>query len=736
MPLVTRVQQRPVREIAVPDTLSPSALELGELASTGVLDVLAASLRLSRKGGFTGIPLLAFTIAFLTSGTRMGVRPFIAAFRRPLKRIAAVADCLRFPSSASVSRAFGGIDRATAERFADVALGLTVTPDMAKLLTHPSACHYDSMGDPLHVLDIDPTVQPFRQRDLVEGDEFPDPARVAPGVPGYTGHYRGEVRIRHVTVCAAGPGLWVGYRISEDNPHLAALFTSTLRPALSVMSQVGVALPRVLVRGDGEFGSAGVARAIVDLGVQLLVRINRFGLLDRPEVSEALRSAVWEEVQTGASRVREAADLGLVTLHPSSKSADEGAPGIQLRVVVSRRRVDSEKVAYGTYRDGYQFEMFATTLSPDRWSPGDIVSLYGGRSVIENRFAQEDRELALGRTFSFNPHGQAVFTALGLFLWNHWTCAGFRDAPPAAPPAPSPRADRATTKPTLPTPAVVPPEPVADGPPAEPVAVVPPAAHVADTPLVEEDATFAEEHDHSIRSNLHPSDPFPGASPPDRQVVGSILSTAFDDLIQRPGWSIDGATHLRCPNGQRLFPFSVSNEGPGRPKPQIIIRTDVGACDGCRLRAECFGSARPNTYKQIARSVQVSEANFLRGFLKRHPPGRRVKPIPTRRLAAVPSRTAPTPTPPTRPLIQPTPPIVLGPWECARPSMAPAAFRKRGRHRHDDVRVEVRVQRTERHPRGGTTRRQSREERENRWRLLATVTMTLYVRSRTPKLGL
>ncbi|MDQ8155330.1 MAG: hypothetical protein P3B98_11780 [Gemmatimonadota bacterium] len=742
MPLVTEVVQRPVREVAIPDALGPAAQVLAELLEGGAVRALGESLRLSRKGGFTGVPLVAFVLAFLASTTERGVRPFIKAFKRPLQRVAAVAGCTRFPSSASVSRAFTGIDQATAERFADVALSMAVTPGLRELLTHPTALHRDSRGDSLCVLDIDPSVQAFRQRDLIAGEDFPAPDRVAPGVAGYTGHHRGEIRIRHVAVCAAGPGVWLGYRMSEDNQHLASLFTSAIRPALSVTSEAGIPLEQVLLRGDGEFGSAGVARAIVGLGVQLLVRISRYGLLDRPEVLETLRIATWEQVPAGAKRVREATDLGTVLLHPSAKSADAGEPGVSLRVVVCRRKVPSESdVHYGAWHDGYQMELFGTTLPADRWPARDVVALYGGRSAIENRFAQEDRELRLGRTFTYNAFGQAVFTALGLFLWNYRTCSGFREAPSSAVAPLSERVDLRVPD-THPSSLVTPPAPpqdLVDGPLLSPEQVEPqllsppeaahgiePAAAVWHAPV----ATEVGERDRSVLRRPAPADPFPGATDEDRTTATAILTRAFDTLANRPGWSLDDEhPQLRCPNGKRLFPFSVTAPGRGRPMPQVIIRTDVGACDGCPMRLECFASDKPNSYKQVARAISPEDAAFVAAFLNAHPPSRRL--VQRTKTAGPPNRRTAPPRA-TEPLIQLPATSTPGPWECAAPTMTPADLRRRAVARYEAVRVEIRIGRAPRRPPSTTTRRRTWADREARWRHQTTVTLTLYVRPKSP----
>jgi hypothetical protein len=726
LPLVTETVQRPAHDPAVPDILAPSAQLLGELRESGALETLGGALRLSRRGGYTGVPLISFGLTYLAACTPLGLRPFWETHKRPLKRVAAVAGCTAFPSSGSVSRALVKVDSKTADGFADVALSTEANPQLVQVLSHPSVVHRDSRGDPLHVLDIDPTVQAYRLRDLIEGDDYPEPERQAPGVPGYTGHHRGEVRIRHLAVCHAGAGVWLSYRVSDDNPRLSTFFPSVLVPALDVMRSAGIQPSQILVRGDAEFGSAGVARAIVELGVQLLVRIGRYRLLDRPEVLERLQRADWEEVPSGAVRVREAADLGTVMLHPSDKSADAGTPGIALRVVVARRKVDSNEVTYGTLRDGYQYELFATTLSAEAWSAADIVALYGGRSAIENRFAQEDRELELGRTFSYRAPGQAVFTALGLFLWNYWTTTGFLEAPAAdAVPKPIPRelrpieaaggAEQPVHERATPDSADAAPEPVE---PAEPVRKDP--SPPPDPPASPVPAD--------------PMDPYPGVPAEERASLVTILRSAYGDLLQLPGWSIESAGFLRCPNNKRLFPFCLAKTGPGRPKPQAIVRSDVGACDGCPLRPECFASNRPNVYKQIGRAISIDDAAFLASFLDRHPPGRRSRPL---AQGARSPRATPKPAQrPTVPIVSPPSTGAVGPWRCANPTFQAAAARQRARSRHANARVEILINRRRRpapHPTDLGRTRRTWEQREARWRLDATVTLIRYVPRQPPK---
>ena len=731
---------------------SPLLPILAELDGEGVLEALAGGLRLSRRGGYTGLPLVVFALVFLSARAREGLRPFWTRFKRPLKRVAAVAGLTALPSSGSVSRALGKISAATADQFADVALSLQATPALAQVLSHPSVVHRDSRGDGLHVIDIDPSVQAYRLRDLVESDDHPEPERLAPGVAGYTGHHRGEVRIRHVAVCHAGAGVWLSYQMSENNPRLSVFFSGVLSPAIRVLEGANVAASQILVRGDAEFGSAGVARAIVDLGVQLLVRIARYRLLDRPEVQQTLQVAAWEEVVLGGVRVREAAELGMIMLHPSSKSADAGGSGILLRVVVARRKVEASTVTYGTLRDGHQYELFATTLSADAWSPADIVELYAGRSAIENRFAQEDRELDLGRTFSYHAPGQAVFTAIGLSLWNHWTCAGFLASPPAVVSEATPR------KPRPEVPAV----PVDNSPAALAVVAVAPvqpdmtapqpdAQAVHDSPdnatalAVVGVAPVQPVHDRPAATATEPSprsdpmDPFPGADDDERDAMVVVLRSAYRDQLQVPHWSIDPVGFLRCPNGKRLFPFCIAKVGKGRPRPQVMIRTDVGACDGCPHRTECYASSRPNTYKQISRSIAPAELSVVSAFLARHPPGRTARSIRPRPPEAPPEPPSEEPTTaalPTTELVGPPPPATIGPWTVLGPTFAAAAARERARARHAHVRVEIRISRRRRARVASADLRRTRRswaQRDDRWRLDACVHLTLLVPRQPPK---
>ena len=119
-------------------------------------------------------------------------------------------------------------------------------------------------------------------------------------------------------------------------------------------------------------------------------------MLEPAEVRRRRDACGWQPVKDGQTGpARQAAELG-------SWRLEEGP----IRLVVSRFRPAEPPRGAGTVIDGWQYEVFATDLSADRWPAAEAVALYLGRSGQENYFALEDRELQLDRTFSQEPGGQ------------------------------------------------------------------------------------------------------------------------------------------------------------------------------------------------------------------------------------------------------------------------------------------------------------------------------------------
>lgn len=673
MPLsVEEVTSPRVDTRRLPDALGPGALLLADLVQGGLLPPLAKALRLARKGGHAVPGLLAFALVFLVAGPGWGIKPFWSRFRRNLPRVAAIAGLRALPSSSAVGRALRKLDPATVDAFTDAVL--TELPGADDLLRHPAVVHRDRTGQPLHVVDIDPSPQAFRQRDLIDDDEHPEPERLAPGVPGYTAQHRGEVRMRHLPCLHAGSGLWLGYRLLTGNGGLSAVtgwLTGLVRDRLA---RLGIGPAHIAMRGDKEFGAAGVVGAILDRGVHVLVRLAHYELFDKPEVVAAMAAGPWLPVESTGRRRREALDLGLFLLHPSEKAEDAGRPPVQLRVVVSRHPCEG-KPDKGVLRDGYQLEQFGTSLSPQGWTAADVVQLYGGRSCIENGLACEDRELALGRTFSYHPAGQQWMVALGLWLWNWFTLQGVRHKPLPTP-----------VEETAPSPDPVPPEASAPAPATEALPLPAPGTRGPDAPQGEAPEAVPPAASRPEASGARLASPgrvdlFSGLSQGQRDALAETLSLAFADVLSWPGWSLDSAALvLRCPQQQRLRPFSIVQGRRKQKRAQLLVRTDVGACAGCPLRSDCFASTKARAYKQIARAVSTAQAEATRAALQqRRQRSWAASPRPplVPAAAAPPAPAASPPPPPWQPL----PTVVVGSQPVVVPLFLPAAARQHYRHR-------------------------------------------------------
>lgn len=477
---------------------------------------------------------------------------------------------------------------------------------------------------------------------------MPAGVRRSVGEPGYTGHKRGDVRVRHVPLLHAGAGLWLAYRLVEKEGSIV--------PVLAELLKVGLAsLPRArtVVRGDGEFGSVGAMSTVADAGAHHLTRVSRYPLLDREEVAAAFPTLVWREVPSaGAGPARQAADLGVFEFHPSEGAAGTGAP-VSTRVVVSRFQRSSPP-EHGVLRGGYQIELFATSLPADAWPAGDTVALYFGRGAIENRYAQEDREFDMGRTFSEHAPGQEWVAFLAYFLWNLMVCEG--TAATAALPTPAPQE-------ALPSQA---PGPHEGSSPLE-VNVEPPgqeaqiAAH--DAPGVDSLPSTSAAAD-----DLAPTD--------DANEAAEVWRLVRDAVPLRPNWRLDDDAHaLRCPTGKRHYVFAAYPSTSQHNKAnRILLRGEIGACDGCPLRHRC-SAHKPGTYKQLSVRVPEGDARRASALLARARDSRpRRPPTRPRERDASPSREVQSPAVPhlahqIGPLLPP------GPLVPASPLYLPAAAR-------------------------------------------------------------
>ena len=671
MPLHVVTRKKTDTPSRVPDALQLGTAMLASLREHQVLANMASWLPLSRRAGHGTRGLFTFAVVFLMAGRSWGIRPFALQFGTALARLVApVAGLIALPTAASMSRALGSLTHVAVRSCLDQLLAGDV--GVKRLLGSPHVLHRDAQGQGWHVLDLDPTVEAFRQRGLPDDAALPQPNRLAPGTPGYTGHKRGDLRIRHVPVQHAGAGAWLAYRLDATGGSLLPVVADVVRVARNAIPVEGGA-PRVVLRADGEFGSVGSMRTIVAEGVAVLTRLSRYALLDRDEVVALLPGLTWRVVRSsGGGPLRQAADLGLFTLYPDDGAAGSKDGPVQVRVVVTRF-ARSSPPEHGVLRDGFQIELFATTLPSDAWPPEDVVALYFGRSAMENRFAQEDREFGIDRTFSYHPPGQEWMSGIALFLWNVLISRGVAADP--LPVSASPQAARpATAEPSL-----------TDSVPPWPLPASESRNKTGVAPVVEAEPT----QQRTTPESDHPGSA-QGASPEESALhkeLWTITRSAFANLEAMPGWRLDDAEmEIRCPNEKRLFPFSSETHirkrkhGP-KPRHRLWIRTQTGACDGCPVRTTCRTTDRPNIPKQLARDIKSEVKARVAQLLKDLRRIRRPKEIRTgierrrdRLLAS--SKTV---IPATRPFLVPLPDGIAGHLLPDSPLFLPAQTRARAR---------------------------------------------------------
>lgn len=633
----------------VPPEQKAGVLALERIGRTGLLDLLDGHLEMFHSRGHQVRALFASAVLFLSAGPLGGIRPFLQAMRtRTRSRLGALVGVRSIATAPSLSRKLSRLEHDQVRPFVASLLKASVCTE---LLSHPAVLHLDAIGNGWHVTDVDPTIDAARQRDLPEGDDLPDAKRRASGEPGYVGRKRGEVRQRLVPVMHDGAGVWLAMWLVAEEGSIVTACAGVLACAMATLSEHGGA-HSVIVRGDGEFGSAGAIRAIIDSGAHPLVRLTRYTLIDREQVTAHLRGATWYPMRPGESGVkREAAEVGTFTLRGSTDSDNEAV--VTVRVVVTRFRRESPP-SHGVKRDGHQLELFATTLDPVPWPAPDVAELYAGRGTIENRFAQEDREFNVERTFSFHPPGQEWMCGVALFLWNELVRAGM-----SVRPAPEARQPQALRPPLEIAPVGT---SVEDDVSVEPIG----APDVASPSSLPENASVRTPEDEEAAEPVAPIAHQVDAA---KAALGSILSRVYTNLGQ--GWRVEPERgHLRCPQGRRLLAYSATRPSNGSP-PRLAVRTEPWACDGCPIRSTCYTGVGP--YKQIGRTITDDELVLAARAL--HVLGAARPPALPRRRAAVRE-----PQPPAAPRSEPlyVPPAVVEPGEfySEGPRFLPAAARR------------------------------------------------------------
>jgi hypothetical protein len=550
----------------IPDILTEGAAVLLDLERSGALDEVGKRVQIRRQGGFCGLDVWLALLLFFTTGGTTGFKTFWANIRPHAKAVAALGGRRSLASPPAMSRALDAVEVDLLRPSGDWLL--RGVADVDALLRHPAVRTRDTLGEGWHVFDIDPTVRAIRHRALPAGDDLPEALRRSEetGKPGYKGRKRGDIVFRRTTAQHAGSGLWVHAHLSPGNGEGVPAFELALDGVCETVDRIGHPRARALVRMDGEHGNVPWYAACRARGLPFVTRLNRPNLFDDPDILRRLRAATWHEVpDSRCGPQRSAADLGVIELaagkqtrRPDGRRYDTVA--VRVVACIFPKAGEAKR---GRTLDGWEVELFAVDLPADAWPAPEAIAAYYGRNALENRFAQEDREIGLDRIVSYHLPGQEFATLVGLSLWNYRVVRGFElDPPPAEAPVQTLRRARPDTR--------VPPSW-----PRDPVLV---------------------------------------------RTLGELDWAAL--LASRPGWSYDAAVgELVCEDGRSLTLTTVRSGRRSRATTSVIFCRPRGGCEACPTRAGCLHSVREEAAKHAEFAVPTALAERLRARLGhvRHP---------------------------------------------------------------------------------------------------------------------
>jgi hypothetical protein len=383
----------------------------------------------------------------------------------------------------------------------------------------------------------------------------------------------------------AGSSAWIHGHVAPGNGDARGDFGASLDAIVSVAQRIATPPPQHLVRADGAYGGVPALTAMIERGMPFVTRAAQ-DLMSLPDVQARLTTATWTFVPDAEiAGLRSVAELGGITLEPSSTTVDEGGrpfANVTVRAVVSRLPT-SKEARRGRAIDGWQYEVFLTTLAADAWPAPEVVMLYNGRAACENRYAQEDRELGLDRVFCFHPAGQELASIIGMMVWNMLVVRGFRTAsvPNEAPALHARQAKEDGRNSKFPS-------PVQDSTPMD----------EPQTP----DETSSDVNEANSDIDESPSEPEKDASalPALDRLHQALDALPWPELLlNRPGWCWNLEHHcLQCPDGQLLHLMTV------RPQDRAhgvatYFTARAGTCRSCPLLDECLRSKTHRTAKQL-----------------------------------------------------------------------------------------------------------------------------------------
>jgi len=628
-------------------------VDLMHFAAQGdLLTKVSQQLRFLWRRGYGMLDLVAFFLALSCGYSAGGIRGFGTQVKGCSRRLAAIAGRCSLMTSASVSRALCAADR-IADMDAQVAWLLREGASVKQLVRAAVVQTRDAWGQQWMVLDFDPKVGPQRQRALPEGEELPPARRRAAPLcaPGYPGRHRAETQVSTAVLSHVGAGLFVQATVHAGNTPFAQALGMACDAGAALADHCEMERSRTLIRFDGAGGHAKAMAEVAARGLHFLTRQAHLALLSEPEIVAHLAQATWTPVADAKSGPRrEATELGQYEV-----GRDSQGNAVSPRMVVSRFACpDGVKHGAGTVRDGWHYEVFATSLAASAWPAADTVALYYGRCGQENQFAQAIKHIRLGEVFCYDLAGQRLATALMMWVNN---LRLVRAAAQVGDLGPLPVQQERTTQ-TEPSArscrgeAAQQPQPELSQPGPEPEPEPEPALEPAPEPEPEPKR-----------------EPEPTSEPP---------SAAL------PAWQL-------CPRGLAAPLHNIrSSHGTGC---YAIYRMPSGVCGSCPQLEGCTSSRNPAYAREFSTPLPAAmlaeRAQLLAQVRATMPSSTR----PNRSTSAPrqPPAAAPKPMSPPPSRWTPPPRQLAGRWEPANPALIPAELVRQWANDLRGIAIEVRI---------------------------------------------
>ena len=627
---LSEVQRSEGVAVDLPREYNEYVVMADHLLKTGVWDRLKSFTLKRRAGAYEVCDLVLFLLCLFTStASRSSIADFAASSSRFGAELAGLMDRLSWMTQGSVSRALSSVDIAVA-RSVSRELLLSSSMAAARFGLVAKTGYRDGCGKPWEVFHWDTTVTPLRERALPKHEDLPEATRLGKRIAakGYSGRKRADLQLTRSTVSDAATGQWLAIDFQAGNGDLANQIRQTADVVISYLEHDKLRLSHSVVVADGVSGGIPQAKVLRSSGLRFLTRLGSYDVLDQARVRKRLETGVWTTVRDSLSGPRrEAMELGTYN----------GA-GLGCRLVVSRFPAKGKKQrGAGTTIEGWHYELFITDLPQDGWAAPDLVTLYYGRTAIENRFGAEDRQFGLDRVLSYTTEGQLIACSVALAVWNLRLVLGLSLVPQDVP-------DREL----CPRPA--PPEAPQVLDELDDDELQGPAARSMDEPP---DGGELQLEVEARAVSVGAPESSASSEEPEPACEGDRATAMAEWCARHPGWHSNAESpSLECPAGNTIRLSGIYG-AKGRA-PSLRFRAVTGICDKCAMRSRCAPTSKAPHFR---REVHLR--------------------IDTGAPAQLPPASAPLQTP-CQPKFEPSgPPAVLPPYLPAAPILLPAVLRRR-----------------------------------------------------------